>query len=81
MAVILAGVELSGYRTSGVGGNGAMVPCSHRGWARSRAQTSAHQAVVLAGTGMAGGVSEELGHGGRSPGEARAVATACVRES
>ncbi|XP_073360276.1 uncharacterized protein [Aegilops tauschii subsp. strangulata] len=50
-----------------------MVPRSQRGWARSRAQTSARQAVVPAGPGVAGGDSEELDRGGRSPGEARAA--------
>ena len=59
----------------------AVVPRSQRGWAHSRAQTSACRVVEPAGPGAAGGDGEELGRGGRSSGEARAVATMHMEEN
>ena len=46
----------------------AVVPRSQRGWARSRAQTSARRAVAPVGPGVARGDGEELDRGGRSLG-------------
>ena len=46
----------------------AVVPRSQRGWARSRAQTSARRAVAPVGPGVAGGDGEGLDRGGRSSG-------------
>ena len=64
MAVILAGVELSGCRTSDVGGNGAMVHNRANPWVLQVDRSAASTLVMLERVDELRSM-ELAGHGGR----------------
>ena len=66
MAVILAGVELSGCRTSGVGGNGATVHNRANPWVLQVHRSAASTLVMLGRADELTSV-EVIDHGGGEP--------------
>ena len=63
MAVILAGVELSGCRTSGIGGNGATVHNRENPWVL-QVHRSAASTLVMLGRAAELRSTELVGNGG-----------------